>query len=127
VSLARHPQLHIRLPAWRSRVLLVLVLGWLAALAGRAFYLQGLHHNFLQQKGESRHMRVLEVSANRGMIRRPQQRAARHLHAGGIGDGRAGGRRMPIRRQSRVSRACSKPTPGNSRGSSPTPGANSCT
>jgi len=68
VSLARHPQLHVRLPAWRSRLLLVLVLGWLAALAGRAFYLQGLHHNFLQQKGESRHMRVLELSANRGMI-----------------------------------------------------------
>ena len=68
MSLARHPQLHVRLPAWRSRLLLVLVLGWLAALAGRAFYLQGLHHNFLQQKGESRHMRVLELSANRGMI-----------------------------------------------------------
>jgi cell division protein FtsI (penicillin-binding protein 3) len=68
VSLARHPQLHVQLPAWRSRLLLVLVLGWLAVLAGRAFYLQGLHHNFLQQKGESRHMRVLEVSANRGMI-----------------------------------------------------------
>jgi len=44
------------------------VLGTLAVLAGRAFYLQGLHHNFLRQKGESRHMRVLEVSANRGMI-----------------------------------------------------------
>jgi cell division protein FtsI (penicillin-binding protein 3) len=68
VSLARHPQLHVRLPAWRSRLLLVLVLGWLAVLGGRAFYLQGLHHNFLQQKGESRHMRVVEVSANRGMI-----------------------------------------------------------
>ena len=68
MSLVRHPQLHVRLPAWRSRLLLVLVLGWLAALAGRAFYLQGLHHNFLQQKGESRHMRVLELSANRGMI-----------------------------------------------------------
>jgi cell division protein FtsI (penicillin-binding protein 3) len=68
VSLARHPQLHVRLPAWRSRLLLVLVLGWLAVLVGRAFYLQGLHHDFLQQKGESRHMRVLELSANRGMI-----------------------------------------------------------
>jgi cell division protein FtsI (penicillin-binding protein 3) len=68
VSLARHPQLHVRLPAWRSRLLLVVVLGWLIALAGRAFYLQGLHHDFLQQKGESRHMRVLELSANRGMI-----------------------------------------------------------
>ena len=67
MSLARHPQLHVRLPAWRSRLLLVLVLASLAVLAGRAFYLQGLHHNFLQQKGESRHMRVLEVSANRGI------------------------------------------------------------
>jgi len=68
VSGARQGQLGVRLPAWRSRLLLVIVLGWLLALAGRAFYLQGLHHNFLQQKGESRHMRVLELSANRGMI-----------------------------------------------------------
>src|SRR5262245_6203519 len=68
VSIAGHAQLHIRLPAWRSRLLLIVVLGWLVAAGGRAFYLQGLHHNFLQQKGESRHTRVLEVSATRGMI-----------------------------------------------------------
>ena len=40
----------------------------LAGLAGRAVYLQGMHNGFLQQKGESRYSRVLEMSANRGMI-----------------------------------------------------------
>jgi cell division protein FtsI (penicillin-binding protein 3) len=68
MNLARHPQLHVQLPAWRSRLLLMLVLGWFAVLAGRAFYLQGMHNNFLQQKGESRYTRVIEVSATRGMI-----------------------------------------------------------
>ncbi|HKA42433.1 MAG TPA: penicillin-binding protein 2 [Burkholderiales bacterium] len=68
MSVAQHPQLHLRLQAWRSRVLLLLVLAWFVALAGRAFYLQGLHHGFLQQKGESRYSRVIEISATRGMI-----------------------------------------------------------
>ena len=68
MSVAHHPQLHLRLEAWRSRVLLLLVLAWFVVLAGRAFYLQGLHHGFLQQKGESRYSRVIEISATRGMI-----------------------------------------------------------
>jgi cell division protein FtsI (penicillin-binding protein 3) len=37
-------------------------------LAGRAAYLQGMHKGFLQQKGESRYSRVVEISAHRGMI-----------------------------------------------------------
>ncbi|MCC7486971.1 MAG: penicillin-binding protein 2 [Burkholderiales bacterium] len=45
------------------------MLGTLAVLVGRVFYLQGLDNHFLRQKGESRYMRVVEVSANRGMIR----------------------------------------------------------
>src|SRR4029078_2641894 len=48
--------------------MLVLLLAWFAALAGRALYLQGLHHGFLQQKGESRYARVIELSATRGRI-----------------------------------------------------------
>jgi cell division protein FtsI (penicillin-binding protein 3) len=44
-----------------------LLLG-LLGLAARAAYLQGMHHGFLQQKGESRYSRVLEMSAHRGMI-----------------------------------------------------------
>jgi len=41
---------------------------WFFVLAVRALYLQGLHNDFLQQKGESRYTRVLEISATRGMI-----------------------------------------------------------
>jgi cell division protein FtsI (penicillin-binding protein 3) len=58
----------VKLPVWRSRLLLGLLLAWFAALAGRALYLQGLHHDFLQQKGESRYSRVIELSATRGRI-----------------------------------------------------------
>ena len=56
------------LPAGRSRLLLVVLLLGLLGLAGRAVYLQGMHNGFLQQKGESRYSRVIEMSAHRGMI-----------------------------------------------------------
>jgi cell division protein FtsI (penicillin-binding protein 3) len=38
------------------------------SLAGRAIYLQGMHKDFLQEKGESRYSRVVEMNADRGMI-----------------------------------------------------------
>ena len=58
----------LQLPGWRARLLLIGLLGAFTALAGRALYLQGLHNNFLQQKGESRYGRVIELTATRGMI-----------------------------------------------------------
>lgn len=58
----------IILPAGRSRLLVVLLLLGFVGLAGRAAYLQGIHNSFLQQKGESRYSRVLEIRAHRGMI-----------------------------------------------------------
>lgn len=58
----------IILPAGRSRLLAACLLLGLLGLAARAAYLQGMHHSFLQQKGESRYSRVLEMSAHRGMI-----------------------------------------------------------
>jgi cell division protein FtsI (penicillin-binding protein 3) len=63
----RHPP-HIILSAWRSRLMVALLLLGLTGLAGRAAYLQGMHNGFLQQKGESRYGRILEMSAHRGMI-----------------------------------------------------------
>ena len=63
-----HAQFPLRLPAWRSRVLVIALLACLAVLAARAFYLQGFHYDFLQRKGESRYSRALEIRANRGMI-----------------------------------------------------------
>jgi len=49
-------------------LLLLALLAWFAALAVRALYLQGLHNDFLQQKGESRYSRVIELTATRGRI-----------------------------------------------------------
>jgi len=60
--------LTLRLPIWRSRVLLLLLLAWMLGLAARAFYLQGLNNDFLQQKGESRYSRIVEIGAHRGRI-----------------------------------------------------------
>jgi cell division protein FtsI (penicillin-binding protein 3) len=39
-----------------------------AALVGRSFYLQVINNDFLQEKGESRYRRDIEVSASRGKI-----------------------------------------------------------
>ena len=68
MSPAALPHLALKLPAWRSRLLLVLLLAWFVVLAGRALFLQGLHNDFLQQKGESRYGRAIELSATRGRI-----------------------------------------------------------
>jgi len=68
MNYAASPMLVLRLPLWRSRLLLVLIAGGFIVLAGRAVYLQGWNNDFLQQKGESRYSRVLEISANRGRI-----------------------------------------------------------
>ena len=62
------PALSVRLPVWRARLLLLLVFCGFMVLAARAFYLQGLHNDFLQQKGETRYARVVEISAHRGMV-----------------------------------------------------------
>ncbi len=58
----------IALPAWRSRVLFVLLLAGLVSLLVRAVYLQGIHNGFLQQKGDARYGRIVEIHAHRGMI-----------------------------------------------------------
>ena len=63
-----NPALTVRLPVWRARLLMLLVFGALLVLAARALYLQGLRNDFLQQKGETRYARVIEMTAHRGMI-----------------------------------------------------------
>ncbi len=65
---AESPVLKLRLPAWRSRLMALLILACFAALIGRSFYLQVLNNDFLQEKGESRYRRDLEISASRGRI-----------------------------------------------------------
>ncbi|MGH8712321.1 MAG: hypothetical protein ACREVA_13640, partial [Burkholderiales bacterium] len=56
-----NPALTLRLPAWRSRMVLLVMVLWFFGLAGRAFYLQGMHNDFLQQKGDARYSRVIEI------------------------------------------------------------------
>lgn len=56
------------LPRWRARLVLLGLVAAFAVLAGRALWLQALHDDFLQRKGESRYSRVVEIGASRGMI-----------------------------------------------------------
>lgn len=56
------------LPPWRSRVLFVLLLAGLGGLLVRGIYLQGIHNDFLQQKGAARYNREIDINAHRGMI-----------------------------------------------------------
>lgn len=65
---AESPVLQLRLPAWRSRLMALLFLSCFVVLIGRAFYLQVLNNDFLQEKGESRYRRDLQISASRGRI-----------------------------------------------------------
>ncbi|MGH8727324.1 MAG: peptidoglycan D,D-transpeptidase FtsI family protein [Burkholderiales bacterium] len=57
-----------RLPAWRSRALLLALLLAFVSLTARAVYLQGMNHDFYRKKGEERYTHVLKVSEHRGMI-----------------------------------------------------------
>ncbi len=68
MKLARSPLLVDRLPIWRARLLLGLLLAGFVALIGRAFYLQGIQKDFLIGKGEARYERVIEMPATRGRI-----------------------------------------------------------
>ena len=65
---AESPVLKLRLPAWRSRLMALLILSCFAVLIGRSFYLQILNNDFLQEKGDSRYRRDLDISASRGRI-----------------------------------------------------------
>jgi cell division protein FtsI (penicillin-binding protein 3) len=63
-----NPLLSERLPLWRARFVLMAILCGSMALTARAMYLQGVNKEFLQQKGESRYARTLEMPANRGRL-----------------------------------------------------------
>ena len=63
-----HPDITAKLPGWRAGALFVSLLIGLTALLGRGVYLQGIHDDFLQKKGNERYSRLIEVSAHRGMI-----------------------------------------------------------
>jgi cell division protein FtsI (penicillin-binding protein 3) len=58
----------VRLPVWRARFVMAGLLTAFALLAGRSVYLQAMKTDFLQEKGEARYARVLEIPATRGTI-----------------------------------------------------------
>jgi len=62
------PELRLKLEGWRSRLALVGCLMLFVLLLGRAFYLQGMNNDFLQAKGESRFVRVVDMPASRGAV-----------------------------------------------------------
>ncbi len=67
MSVAAPPML-VRLPAWRARIVVALFLCGFALLVGRSGYLQAVRTAFLQEKGEARYARVIDVPATRGRI-----------------------------------------------------------
>ncbi|MFZ2267389.1 MAG: penicillin-binding protein 2 [Azonexus sp.] len=62
------PVLQLALQGWRSRTVGLVLMGAFLLLVGRGFYLQVINNDFLQEKGDSRYRRDIEVSASRGKI-----------------------------------------------------------
>ncbi|MDH3319062.1 MAG: penicillin-binding protein 2 [Betaproteobacteria bacterium] len=58
----------VRLPVWRARFVMAGLVAAFAVLAGRSLYLQAMQTEFLQEKGEQRYSRVLQVPGTRGRI-----------------------------------------------------------
>ena len=58
----------VRRPLWRARIVLVLLLAAFAVLAARSVYLQAMRTDFLQEKGDARYSRIIDVPATRGRI-----------------------------------------------------------
>jgi cell division protein FtsI (penicillin-binding protein 3) len=58
----------VRLPVWRARFVLFALLAAFAALVARAVYLQAMRTDFLQERGDARYSRVLDIPATRGRI-----------------------------------------------------------
>ena len=62
------PVLKDQLASWRIHLVSALIFGALLTLVGRAFYLQLVNEDFLQERGDARYRRVLEIPASRGKI-----------------------------------------------------------
>ncbi|EKS66733.1 MULTISPECIES: penicillin-binding protein 2 [Caballeronia] len=57
-----------RLPAWRSRLVVIGVTAAFLTLAGRALWVQVIDHKFYIGEGQKRYQRTLALSATRGRI-----------------------------------------------------------
>jgi hypothetical protein len=65
---AKNPLLAARLPAWRSKFIVMLVFGAFATLAARAFWVQVVNQDFYVDQGQKRYQRTIELDATRGRI-----------------------------------------------------------
>ncbi|MFL9962934.1 penicillin-binding protein 2 [Paraburkholderia sediminicola] len=65
---AKNPLLAARLPAWRSKLIVLLVFGAFATLAARAFWVQVVNQDFYVDQGQKRYQRTIELDATRGRI-----------------------------------------------------------
>ncbi|MDD3433448.1 MAG: penicillin-binding protein 2 [Tepidiphilus sp.] len=63
-----NPLLVLAIPVWRQRMVVFSLLCLFAILVLRAAYLQGIQDEFLQQQGEARYERQIEVPAMRGRV-----------------------------------------------------------
>ncbi|MFZ6674963.1 peptidoglycan D,D-transpeptidase FtsI family protein [Undibacterium sp. Xuan67W] len=68
VPFSSSPLLAVKLPVWRSRLVLFFLFAAFLALITRALWLQGMSTEFLQKQGASRYARTLELPATRGRI-----------------------------------------------------------
>ncbi|NEK55820.1 penicillin-binding protein 2, partial [Rhizobium leguminosarum] len=68
VAFSANPILSVRLPMWRSKLVVFLLFMAFVALTARAFWIQGPGNGFYQKQGESRYQRRLELPATRGKI-----------------------------------------------------------
>ena len=58
----------VRLPVWRARFVLAVLGLAFGVLAARSVYLQALKTDFLQEKGDARYSRVIDIPATRGRV-----------------------------------------------------------
>jgi len=69
VSKRQNIVLSIRFPVWRARFVVSLFFLGFISLIARAFYCQGVNHEFLQSEAEQRYERTRELVAKRGVIK----------------------------------------------------------
>ncbi|CAB3758713.1 peptidoglycan D,D-transpeptidase FtsI family protein [Paraburkholderia solisilvae] len=67
-SVAKHPVLAARLPAWRSTLIVFVAFAAFASLVGRALWVQVVNRDFYVEQGQKRYQRTLELDATRGRI-----------------------------------------------------------
>jgi len=68
VAFTANPILSVRLPMWRSKLVVFLLFMAFVALTARAFWIQGPGNAFYLKQGDIRFLRTVELPATRGKI-----------------------------------------------------------